>query len=60
MLEQQPDARLRFLQSAVREAERMAQEFEWLDEQKWSDYWYAEAARLQRLIKEGQTYEPTF
>ena len=60
MSEQQPDARLRFLQSAVREAERMAQEFDWLDEQKWADYWHAEAARLRRLIKEGHTHEPTF
>lgn len=60
MSEPEPDTRLRFLQSAVREAERMAQEFEWLDESKWADYWHAEAARLRRLIKEGNTYEPRF
>ena len=54
------DLRTRCIVSALREAERMAQEFEWLDEQKWADYWHAEAQRLRRLLKEGQTHEPRF
>lgn len=60
MSEREPDPRTRCIVSALREAERMAQEFDWLDEQKWADYWHAEAARLRRLIKEGNTYEPRF
>lgn len=60
MFEPEPDARLRFLQSAMREAERNAQEAEWLDQQKFYDYWHAEAQRLRRLLKEGQTHEPRF
>ena len=60
MFEPEPDTRLRFLQSALREAERMAQEFDWLDEQKWADYWHAEAQRLRRLLKEGKTHDPRF
>lgn len=60
MFEPEPDARLRFLQSALREAERNAQEAEWLDQQKFYDYWHAEAQRLRRLLKEGQTHDPRF
>lgn len=54
------DTRLRVIQSALREAERNAQEAEWLDQQKFYDYWHAEAQRLRRLLKEGQTHEPRF
>lgn len=60
MSEPEPDARLRVIQSALREAERNAQEAEWLDQQKFYDYWHAEAQRLRRLLKEGQTHEPRF
>ena len=60
MSKSEPDARLRVIQSALREAERNAQEAEWLDQQKFYDYWHAEAQRLRRLLKEGQTHEPRF
>ena len=54
------DARTRCVVSALREAERMAQEADWLDQEKLADYWHAEAQRLRRLLKEGQTHDPRF
>ena len=60
MFEPEPDARTRCIVSALKEAERNAQEAEWLDQQKFYDYWHAEAQRLRRLLKEGHTHEPRF
>ena len=60
MLDTGKDPRARCIQSALREAEKLAQEFEWLDQEKFADYWQAEVMRLRRLLKEGQTHEPTF
>ena len=51
------DPRTRCIQSALREAERNAQEADWLDQPKFADYWHAEVMRLRRLLKEGTDNE---
>ena len=60
MSDTREDPRTRCIVSALREAERNAQEADWLDQQKFYDYWHAEAQRLRRLLKEGQTHDPRF
>ena len=60
MFEPREDDRMRCVAAALREAERNAQEADWLDQPKFADYWHAEAQRLRRLLKEGQTHDPRF